>query len=378
MGEEFDMAIRSSWPGIAGFEKTPRCPVPAPMVVSVTKRSLAVLGLVGVLAAGCGGHDKAVVKPVAAPSALPSSAPASPSPVPPSPSAAAIDPLTGLAMQHSPIVVIKVDNAVTARRYQRGLGQAAIVYQELVESGQTRFAAVYDNGYDGEVGPIRSVRETDLELLPQYGRVAVAFSGGNTGIKGQFRGAVRKGELLDASYDVLPSRYRLAERRIDARNFFSTPAKLAAAANGATPTDIGLRFGPLAPTAGKPATAATIRFSDVMYVRVRYNASTGKWSVYQDGTLMPGVAPSNIIVQYVPIKRGRYVDVLGAASPYATTVGTGNALIFRDGRFVHATWKRAGVKSGTHYVDDKGRDIPLKPGSTWVMLQPKSRATVVS
>ena len=371
------MSMCTRSPGIARFREI------APLSGSgtygriVTKRSLTVIALLGTLAAGCGGGSHAVVKNVAAPSPLPSSAAPSPSKAAVVAAKASTDPLTGLAPRHSSIVVIKVDNAVTARRYQKGLGQAAIVYQELVESGQTRFAAVYDNGYAGEVGPIRSVRETDLELLPQYGRVAVAFSGGNTGIKGQFRGAVASGKLLDASYDVLPHDYRLAERRVDARNFYSTPAKLAASANGATPKDIGLRFGPIAPTAGKPATSAIIRFSDMMVVQVRYIASTGTWRVYQDGGLMSGVAPANIIVQSTPIKRGRYVDVLGAASPYATTIGHGNALIFRDGRFVHATWKRASVKSGTHYVDDKGRDIPLKPGATWVMLQPKTRSTVV-
>jgi hypothetical protein len=373
------MATRSPSPGIARFRQNATVSGSGTYGRIVTKRSLAVIGVLGVLAAGCGGGSKAVVTPVAQPTAVPSSAAASPSKAAaPSPSTATTDPLTGLALRHSPIVVIKVDNATTARRYQKGLGQAAIVYQELVESGQTRFAAVYDNGYTGEVGPIRSVRETDLELLPQYGRVAVAFSGGNSGIKGQFRGAVASGKLLDASYDVLPHDYRLAERRVDARNFYSTPARLAASANGATPSDIGLRFGALPATAGKPASSAIIRFSDMMVVQVRYNASTGKWSVFQDGREMPGVAPSNIIVQSVPIRRGRYVDVLGAASPYATTIGTGNALIFRDGRFVHATWKRASVKGGTHYVDDKGRNIPLKTGATWVMLQPKSRSVAVS
>ena len=38
-------------------------------------------------------------------------------------------------------VVVKVDNATAAWPYQRGLGRAAIVYQELVEAGETRFAA---------------------------------------------------------------------------------------------------------------------------------------------------------------------------------------------------------------------------------------------
>jgi hypothetical protein len=334
--------------------------------------------VLGVLAAGCGSAQHTVVKQVAAP--LPTQTSTAPTPpAAPSPTAtAAGNPLTGLAVQRHPIVVIKVDNATTARRYQKGLGHAAIVYQELVESGQTRFAAVFDNAYDGEVGPIRSVRETDIELLPQYGRVAVAFSGGNSGVKRQFSSAVRAGKLLDASYDVLPGRYRLAERRVDARNFYSTPARLADASNGATPTDIGLRFGDLAAAAGQPASAATIPFSDMMTVKVRYNASTGKWSVLQDGSTMPGVAPANVIVQYVPIKRGRYVDVEGAPSPYTTTIGKGNALILRDGRAVHATWKRATTKSGTHYVDDKGRDIPLKAGATWVLLLPKTRSASVS
>ncbi|MBK5305082.1 MAG: DUF3048 domain-containing protein [Frankiaceae bacterium] len=344
----------------------------------MTKRSLVVIAALGVLAAGCGGTPKATVTPVAAPTSLPSSAAPSPSKAA-SPSAApAGNPLTGLAPQASPVVVIKVDNAVTARRYHRGLGQAAVVYEELVESGQTRLAAVYDNAYAGEVGPIRSVRETDIELLAQYGRVAVGFSGGNTGVKRTFSKAVAAGKLLDASYDVLPGRYRLAERRSDARNFFTTPAKLADASHAALPQDIGLRFGPLAVTAGKPVAAATMRFSDVMYMGARYNPSTGRWSISQDGRAMTGVAPTNVIVQYVTIKSSRYVDVMGAPTPYTVTTGTGNALIMRDGRAVRATWRRLSTKTGTRYVDDKGRDIPLKPGSTWIVLLPKSRTAAIS
>jgi hypothetical protein len=185
---------------------------------------------------------------------------------------------------------------------------------------------------------------------------------------------VRSGNLIDASYDVTPHTYRLGERRVDARNFFSTPAALVAVSHGATPKYVGLRFGPIAKTAGKAVTAVTIRFSDIVVVRVRYNASTGTWAVYQDGSVMPGVAPANIIVQSVPIKRGRYVDVLGASSPYATTIGHGSALILRNGRLVHATWRRLGIRTGTRYLDDKGRDIPLKAGSTWVFLQPNTRS----
>ena len=300
---------------------------------------------------------------------------ASPSPTPP-PSPKPLDPLTGLPAENpSPVVVVKVDNAVTARRYQRGLGHAAVVYQELVESGQSRFAAVFDNGYTGEVGPIRSLRESDVELLPQYGRVAVAFSGGNTGVKATFHAAVRAGKLIDASYDAIPGRYRLGEHRIDARNFFSTPAALAAARGGAGARDIGLRFG--AAPAGEPATTAVMRFSDRMSVRVRYDASTGHWTVSQDGVPMSGVAPSNVIVQYVAVRAGRYTDVRGAPSPYTVSLGTGSALVLRDGRAIHATWRRATTRTGTRYVDAAGHDVPLHPGSTWILLLPRGRSATL-
>jgi hypothetical protein len=350
----------------------------------VTRRTLPLLALTGLLAAGCGPADKAAVRPVAAPLPVTTATATTAAPTPRPRVVAArprprpVDPLTGLAPRRTPVVVIKVDNAVPARRYQRGLGHAAIVYEELVESGQTRLAAVYDNGYRGEVGPIRSVRETDIELLAQYGRIAVGFSGGNRGVKATFHRAVAAHRLLDASYDELPGRYRLGEQRYDARNFFSTPAGLAAASHGATPTYIGLHFGPIAKTAGRPVHAATVRFSDIMSMGVRYHPASGRWSVSQDGVVMPGVTPTNIIVQYVPIRHSRYVDVLGAPTPYTVTTGRGNALILRNGRAIRATWRRLNGRTGTRYLDDKGRDIPLKPGSTWVLLLPRTRSVSLS
>lgn len=342
----------------------------------MSSRSLTVIAGLAVLAAGCGSAPTpaARVQPVSAPSALPPSAAATPAARKPVRRPAPADPLTGLAVTSSPVVVIKVDNATTARPYQRGLGAAAIIYQELVESGQTRFAAVFDNGYTGEVGPIRSVRESDIELLSQYGRVAVAFSGGNSGVKASFSRAVQAGQLLDASYDATPGRYRLGEQRVDARNFFASPAALAAGRSSARSRNIGLVFGPLKPTAGQPVRAATMAFSGTVTVSVRYNSATGRWAVLQDGVAVPGVAPANIIVQSVAIQNSRYVDVLGAPTPYTISTGSGNALVLRDGRALHANWRRLGVSTGTRYLDDKGRDLPLKPGPTWVLLLPKSRS----
>ena len=328
--------------------------------------------------AACSSPAPPVAAPVAAPSSPPPPANASPTPSP-TPSLAAVDPLTGLApASASSVSIVKVDNGVLARPYQRGLDRAAIVYQELVESGETRFAAVFSTAPAVEVGPVRSVRESDIDLLRQYGRVPVAFSGGNAGVKNTFHAAVRAGQLLDASYDVVPQDYRLAERRVDARNFFTTPAALVRSSPGSPARDVGLRFGPMAAGAARPATVVRAVFSSYVTVTLRWQPSSGRWSITQDQRHMPDVAPVNVIVQTVPIRMSRYVDVLGSRTPFTVSTGSGAATVLRDGQAVTATWHRRSLGGDTRYLDAAGKDVPLRPGPTWILLLPKGQPLSVS
>ena len=60
------------------------------------------------------------------------------------------------------------------------------------------------------------------------------------------------------------------------------------------------------------------------------------------------------------------------------TVGTGPVTVLRNGVAVKGTWRRPSVTAGTTYVDATGKDIPLKPGPTWVLLLPKGRPLTLS
>jgi hypothetical protein len=179
--------------------------------------------------------------------------------------------------------------------------------------------------------------------------------------------------LIDASHEHFAGLYREGPRRKDSYNFFSTPNRLRTARPGVKAKDIGFHFAPLRRGAGRGANAATIRFSPHTSVVVRYNKRTGGYAVYQDGHRMPGVAPANVIIQRVTVRGSRYVDVLGSPTPYTVTTGRGAAVLLRDGRLVRATWRRLTVKTGTRFLDDKGRDVPMKPGPTWILLQPKGQ-----
>lgn len=325
-----------------------------------------VLLLVLALGAACSGGSKH--KAVVAPSVSPTpSAGVSPT-VSPSP-AVASDPLTGAAARHvGPVVAVKIDNAPLARPYQTGLDRAAIVYQELVEGGLTRLLAVYesDDGGSGEVGPIRSARESDVPLLRMFGGIPIGFSGAQPGVKAIFHSAQHSGWLLDASYDLVPGAYRLGARRPDARNFYTKPARLGQLRKGRGPIDIGLRFGPLG-TGAQPISRAVVAYSPATSIRVIWTAAG--WKIEQNGFTMPGVHPANVIIQRVTERGSRFIDIHHQTTPYTVTVGSGSATVLRNGKRVSGSWVRTGY-GATHFRDARGQDIPLAPGRTWVLLLP--------
>lgn len=89
-------------------------------------------------------------------------------------------PLTGLPREDKtsrPAVAVKVENVAQARP-QSGLENADIVFEELVEGGLTRFNAVFHSNQPTEIGPVRSVRPTDIGIVKPFDALLV-YSGGN-------------------------------------------------------------------------------------------------------------------------------------------------------------------------------------------------------
>lgn len=325
--------------------------------------------------AACGGAAAESAAPPAPPSPSPSPSPAAPV-VKPVVAAPTMNPLTGVGpIPKSAVVAVKIDNSPLARPYFRGLGEAALVYQELMEGGATRFLAVYSPAIGSEVGPIRSVREGDIELLAQFGQIALGASGANEGVLATVAQAEKDGQILDANYERVPGIYRKGERRRDAINFFTSPAAIDAARPGGTfPKDIGLRFGPLPAGAGFPASSASISFSPITRMTLNHDAASGRYAVIDNGQQLTGAAPANVVIQHVQIRETPYRDVLGNATPYSVTVGEGAAVLLRDGRRISGFWSRPTRLHGTRLLDDKKRDLQLKPGPTWFLLVPAGRA----
>ena len=101
---------------------------------------------------------------------------------------------------------------------------------------------------------------------------------------------------------------------------------------------------------------------DGRYV-VRWNGKT-----YADGRSGKVAAADNVVVMSVKNKPDGNADVNGARSVKSATVGKGKVVVFRDGRKISGTWRRAGDTKPLRFVDADGRDIPLEVGRTWVLL----------
>jgi hypothetical protein len=339
--------------------------------VIVPSRRVAATAVALALLAGCGSGKKAT------PQALPSDAKPSPtatlSTPTPTPKAGLVSPFTGLPVDRlRPVIAVKIDNAVLARP-QRGLDDADIVYEEVVEGRTTRFVAIFSSREAKDIGPVRSVRESDLPLLAMFGKVAFAFSGGNKGVFA----TVRKANVYDASFNSNRGAYEIAGRRVDAYNYVTSSQRLLAVAPKAqVAKDIGFRFGPL-PAGGKGTSlgnAVDLVWSRFARTGWKWDAKRKTYLRYMDGRpamLKNGTQQQaqTVVLQYVQVKSSRYSDVHGAVSPYTVTTGKGNVVVLRDGRAIAGTWSRSGT-GATRFVGKDGKDIPLHVGPVWVMLVP--------
>lgn len=322
---------------------------------------VAAVAVAGLSLAACGGHAGA-----AAPtgSAAPStSVPVSTPPPPPPPP---LSPLTGLPPAGAPVVAVKVDNVSSGA--QSGLNDADVVYCELVEGGLTRLLAVFASHQPTSVGPVRSARATDVELLGQYGRIALAFSGANAAVVA----TVRAANLQDDIYDGHPDLYLFDRSRPAPYQFLVDVAKAVAAAPGDAAQDIGFRFGPAPAAPPVPVTTLTARYPAAV-VSASWDAVSSSWLMSRDGhpqMLSDGTQASatNILVQYVSND--------GAAIPTSKTVGTGQAVLFRGGARYDGTWSRASLTAPTTWTAASGEPLTLSPGRTWVLLLPASASLV--
>ena len=325
--------------------------------------------------------------PTASPSPIPSLT-ALPQAVGPSNFPSAVNPLTGLpvpdpALLTRPPVFVKIANFPRESRPQSGLSKADLVFNDYIGEGTDRFTAVYYGQDAAKVGPIRSARRVDAQLVRMYQGI-LAYAGADpervfpllNRHLGQ-RAVNAAPATCPALCDVGPhtvfsvftdtallSRYAAEERKL-------APAR---------PTLDGMAFDPLPPSGGLEGAQVAITFNAFNKGLWKYDPAAQRYLRWQES-----VGAENSISMLPLTDRAAGVqlafdNVIVAFAPYETIAPTllditiwynqdgRRAVLFRNGTAFEGIWRAPSADRPMQFWTPQGQPLALKPGNTWIVL----------
>jgi hypothetical protein len=282
-----------------------------------------------------------------------------------------VAPLTGLPDPTGqsfarPALSVKIENAPESRP-QTGLQNADVVYEQIVEGGITRFMAVFNSNIPPVIGPIRSGRIMDPDLMAPLGGIFV-YSGGIQQTEDAIKATPGVNVIVDTGSGTALFR---DNTKAAPHNLYGHTDQLLAAGGKPTPPPALFQYLPAnVPFTGDNVNAFTIKY-DPQYGQPTYtwDPTTGTWKrsiglapfMTTDGGQ---VAPNNVIIQFV----GSYLPSPESGS--FNTIGNGDAWVFSAGKIVKGKWSKASQTTPTQFTDSTGAPIRLTPGRTWVEFSP--------
>ena len=341
------------------------------------------------LVSGCGSvtptpspsPSTAAVLPTAVPTATPTEAP-TPTPTPTALPGVAI--LDGSAVDPAvasrlPVAVMIDDNAV-ARPQQYGFNAASIVYQAPADGGEDRYMMVFQEADAPRVEPIRSGRPYFVNWASEYHAAFAHYGGDAKTLK--FLPLIN-GNVLWNVDAILGSGsiFHRDSTHFAPHNAVGSTAKVRALAisRGAPadmPAGLGLRlFAPDLPLDQRPASGS---------ITIPYNTGTTAYAYDQtanqylrsvagrpqlDAADGIRVTARNVVVLWMALSIDPESEP-GYARPVLAQLGTGKALVFRDGHVIKGTWRKATATDLTRFFDESGKEISLVPGRLFIQVVP--------
>ncbi len=306
-----------------------------------------------------------------------------------------IDPLTGLKVSDPSLlerrpVAVKVNIVPrSSNRPPWGLSFADIVYDYYHNGGYSRFHAIFYGNNASLVGPIRSGRLLDYELIHMYQSIFAYGSADALVNQRILNSDFSDRVILEGNQSPCPPTTADPMCRYEPNTYsllLGDTAAMTAHVNSLGVSDgrqnlDGMTFNPSIPTGGENGTQLFVRYSGDNYTKWDYDTSTGKYLRFQDNVFDTGqgeeyaplvdqvnnqqVSASNVVVllarhEYYQQPPNEIFDILLS--------GTGTAYAFRDGKMYQVIWNRPTTNSVLSLTYEDGTPFPFKPGSTWFQV----------
>jgi hypothetical protein len=273
------------------------------------------------------------------------------------------------------VLAVKIDDAPAVAEHP-GLEQADIVVELLVEGGLTRYMGLFQSRVPPTVGPVRSVRTTDFDLVSALGVPVLAFSGGN---ERTVADALRLPAIAFPPDRADDGVYR-RDRSLKAPHnlFLSPPALWGRVLGVASPRSPIGGSRPRSPLDdGDPVAGLRLVFSRVTDSAFVWDAAASSWVRFQRGRVQSDgegrpLAFDNVIVIMTTYRTSPYDHT----SPEAVSVGSGPALLLSGGRRTPLVWQRPDPSSPFAFRSQDGRTVDIPAGTSWMALLGGPDATV--
>jgi len=297
-----------------------------------------------------------------------------------------VNALTGLPAAHENIlnrrpIIVKVENMPRERsRPQWGLSQADHVYEYYIEAGDTRFSAVYYGERPVQIGPIRSARHFDIQLIEMYKAIFI-FGGAYPELYELLLNSDFGDRLIREGPNTAPALYRYEPNR---DNKLMTDLSLIQPVLERYQMDDtrqeldGLFFQTQPPEGGEESTSLYARFSGSVYNRWDFDEREGVYLRFSDAEddvdrisevyqqLTDQATGEPIRAENVVFLMTAYESLSDASDVFNVELeGSGRVYVARDGRLYSAFWQRSDQDDLISLVDEQMEPFPLKPGSTW-------------
>jgi hypothetical protein len=285
-------------------------------------------------------------------------------------------PLTGLeaddeSLLDRRVLAVKIENSPEARP-QIGLAEADVIYEQEAEGGISRFIVLYHCQDADRIGPIRSARPVDSEVLQQYGDPLFVHAGS----AGATVRALEQADIEQINCNFEEETCPRDESRVAPHDVFTSTEALRdfGGANGASPEDV-FAFDEEVPEDARRGRQVNLNFSPVANVFWKYRNNQDLYLRFHDDELHrledgSPVTAANVVVMLVDRESTNQVDAAGNPVPTFDMVGRGDLLVFRNGRVIEGEWRRESPEDVTELLDRRGNEIALAPGQTWVELFP--------
>ena len=276
--------------------------------------------------------------------------------------------LTGDVGPNQKVIAVKFDDTRAAHP-QEGVEAADVVFITQVEAGLTRLMGIYSSRYPEQVGPVRSARISDIDILAQFGRVGFMYSGSQSKLRPVL--AASNLENLSAERNPPSIYFNDPNRTAPYAMMVKIPLLLEKAENVDFVKSVGWTHGEISESA-VPVERVKISWPNASYEAI-WNEVSNRFDLNFDGEA--NVARSGqrlgsnmMVIQFVEITPSEYGDKFGGITPKSKVVGSGKALLLRDGTITEVLWNREDASSPTSWTLPNGEEAYFATGQKWFFL----------